>query len=219
MATNLRDNSELLADERPFARLLDLPGVVEHCELRSRFGFLAFHGGFLEEVTDEIAEEAARRAGASVYVVHQPEVEQLHLPSHLVTAEQSESLAAFMAHVDTGVAVHGYGREGLWASVLVGGRNRILAEQVAVQILRRLRHYEVVTDLDAIPRPLRGLHPDNPVNRLRNGGVQLELPPRVRGRSPLWSGHTGPHRVPHLEALIAALAAVATTWEQRTSPA
>ena len=27
---------------------------------------------------------------------------------------------------------------------------------------------------------MRGIHPDNPVNRAREGGVQIELPPRVR---------------------------------------
>ena len=47
-----------------------------------------------------------------------------------------------------------------------------------------LPDYDVVLDLEAIPRELRGLHPDNPVNIPRLGGVQLELPPRVRGLGP-----------------------------------
>jgi phage replication-related protein YjqB (UPF0714/DUF867 family) len=33
---------------------------------------------------------------------------------------------------------------------------------------------------------MRGLHPTNPVNLCRHGGVQLELPPAVRGASGRW---------------------------------
>ena len=36
----------------PFRQLLDTHGVQEVCELRSRVGFMAYHGGSLEEVTD-----------------------------------------------------------------------------------------------------------------------------------------------------------------------
>ena len=38
-----------------FAELLAMPGVEEQLELRSRFGFMAYHGGALEEMTDVIA--------------------------------------------------------------------------------------------------------------------------------------------------------------------
>ena len=56
------------------------------------------------------------------------------------------------------------------------------------------------------PVDLRGLHPDNPVNRTRAGGVQLELPPRVRGHSPVWADWAGPGPVPPMAALIETLA-------------
>ena len=48
----------------------------------------------------------------------------------------------------------------------------------------------------AIPRELRGLHPDNPVNVPPDGGVQLELPPRVRGLGPRWADWAGDGFVP-----------------------
>ena len=38
-----------------FAELLALPGVIEECELRGRLGFMAYHGGGLEETTDIVA--------------------------------------------------------------------------------------------------------------------------------------------------------------------
>jgi phage replication-related protein YjqB (UPF0714/DUF867 family) len=40
--------------------------------------------------------------------------------------------------------------------------------------------YVWIDDMDRIPSHLRGVHGDNPVNRVRGGGVQIELPPRVR---------------------------------------
>jgi phage replication-related protein YjqB (UPF0714/DUF867 family) len=66
--------------------------------------------------------------------------------------------------------------------------------------------------MDAIPKELRGLHAANPVNLPRQQGVQIELPPRVRGSSALWADWEGPGRVPHTQQLIDGLAAAATTW-------
>jgi len=167
-----------------FAELLACPGVVEESVLASPFGVMAFHGGSLEEGTDAIARHVADAAGASLYVVALPAELQWHVPSRLVTADESPELAAFLDHVDTVVALHGYGRAGMWTSLLLGGVDRELATRVGTHVRAALPHYEVVTELDRIPAELRGLHPDNPVNRARGGGVQLELPPRIRGMSP-----------------------------------
>ncbi len=202
----------LLESDRPFAALLDQPGVSEVLHLRSTFGFMAFHGGWLEEVTDDIAMAAAERSGASVYAVLQGPDDQWHIPSHLVNPEESPALAAFLDHVDVAVAIHGFGRPDLLRSVLLGGRNRDLAEHVAIHLIGHLPHYEVVHRLEDMPTRLRGQHPNNPVNLATGGGVQVELPPRIRGKSPLWTGYRGPGRVPHHEALINGLAAAARSW-------
>jgi len=50
------------------------PEVSEVSRLRSRFGFLAIHGGGLEQMTDLIAERAAEEAEASVYLLRHPTV-------------------------------------------------------------------------------------------------------------------------------------------------
>ncbi len=210
---------ELLRHDRPFEALLGQPGVSEVLELRSRFGFMAVHGGWLEEVTDDVAMEAARRSGASVYAVLQGPDDQWHIPSHLVRPEESPSLAAFLDHVDVVVAIHGFGRPDLLRSVLLGGRNRRLAEHVAVHLIGHIPHYEVLHRLEEMPKALRGQHPRNPVNLARGGGVQIELPPRIRGKSPMWTGFRGPGRVPHHEALIAGLSAAATAWKHDDSVA
>ena len=70
----------------------------------------------------------------------------------------------------------------------------------------------MVTELEAMPKELRGLHVTNPVNLARQQGVQIELPPRVRGSSPIWKDWKGPGLVPHTTALIDALTAAATSW-------
>ena len=153
-----------------FAALLAQPGVEEVSELRGRVGFMAYHGGALEAMTDVIARRAAARADASCYSVIQPTGMREHLPSIKVSPDESAELAAFVERETSS------------------------------------------TDIDSIPRQLRGLHPANPVNLPRDGGVQIELPPRVRGSSPLWWDWEGPGLTPHTESLIDALAVAATSW-------
>lgn len=193
------------------ARLLAHPGVEEVCELRSRFGFMAYHGGSLEETTDVIAAAAAERAGASYYGVLQPPDLQWHIPSTRISPDDSPTLAAFLEHVEVVVTVHGYGRPGMFTSLLLGGQHRPLADHLGHHLRAHLPAYDVVTDLERIPVELRGLHHRNPVNLPPGRGVQLELPPRVRGSSPLWwdweHGLT-----PHTRSLIEALADAATTF-------
>ena len=190
--------------------LLREPGVTEVSRLRSRFGFLAIHGGGLEQMTDVIAERAAEAAGASVYVLRHPDRYPHHLPSALFDPAESPRLAEFLDHVDVAVSLHGYGRIGRGTQLLAGGRNRALAAHLARHI--QLPGYQVVTDLDDIPPELRGLHPRNPVNRVRDGGAQLELSVRVRGlspRSPL-PGDDG--LSPVTSALVRGLADAARCW-------
>jgi phage replication-related protein YjqB (UPF0714/DUF867 family) len=195
-----------------FATLLAQPGVEEVTELRGAVGFMAYHGGALEAMTDVIARRAAERAGASCYSVIQPPGMREHLPSIKVDPQQSDQLAAFVDHVEVVITVHGYGRRGLFGSLLLGGGNRAFAEHVGAALRRTLPAYDIRTDLDSIPQQLRGLHPANPVNLPRDGGVQIELPPRVRGSSPLWWDWEGPGLTPHTESLVDGLVDAATTW-------
>jgi phage replication-related protein YjqB (UPF0714/DUF867 family) len=195
------------------SELLAYDNVSEECELRSSFGFMAFHGGELEEMTDIIASRAAERAGASYYGIQLPDNLEWHIPSHKVTADQSPQLASFLSHVNIVVTVHGFGRTGFFTSLLLGGRNRKLASHLGSSLRDHLPAYTIIDDIEGIPDNLRGLHQDNPVNVVEHSGVQLELPPRVRGSSPLWWDWEGPGLTPHTERLIDALVHCATTWE------
>lgn len=105
----------------------------------------------------------------------------------------------------------------MFTTILLGGSNRALAHRLAEELRARLDGYEVRDDLASIPEELRGLHPDNPVNRCRLGGVQVELPPRPRGLGPYWERpdadppHPGGLR-PHTESLVQALAATCASF-------
>jgi phage replication-related protein YjqB (UPF0714/DUF867 family)/gamma-glutamylcyclotransferase (GGCT)/AIG2-like uncharacterized protein YtfP len=195
-----RTLSELLAD----------PDVTESSALRSTFGFLAIHGGGLERMTDVIAERAAAAADASVYVVRHPRGYPNHLSSSAFRAEESALLAEFLGHVDVVVSLHGYGRMNRSTQLLVGGRNRELAAHVARHVV--VPGYQVITDVEQIPRELRGMHALNPVNQPRGGGAQIELSPRVRGISPR-SGMVGDDGLTSATAqLVDGLVAAAKSW-------
>jgi phage replication-related protein YjqB (UPF0714/DUF867 family) len=100
----------------------------------------------------------------------------------------------------------------MWTTLLLGGQNRELAEHVAAHLRPLLPDYTMETRVDAMPKELRGMHHLNPVNLPRHQGVQIELPPRVRGRSPIWRDWKGPGWTPHTEALIGGLADAAAAW-------
>jgi phage replication-related protein YjqB (UPF0714/DUF867 family) len=101
----------------------------------------------------------------------------------------------------------------MWTTLLLGGRNRDLATHVGACLRDAMPGYEVVDDLDAIPRDLRGVHRANPVNLPRSAGVQLELPPRTRSRTvPMWRDLPDTQPVPHQVDLVAGLVAAVRSW-------
>ena len=200
-----------------FAELLRVPGVAEELSLRGPLGFCAYHGGNLERRTDVIAREAAQRSGASYYGVVQPPDLCHHIPSTKVDPDSSPMFRSFLDHCSVVVTVHGYGRRGYFTSLLCGGRNRQLAGHVAEHLRAALPGHEAIDDLDLIPRGLRGTHGRNPCNLAIDGGMQLEIPPRVRGLTPgalhWYRSANGRDRFPLLEDLINGLAAAARSWD------
>lgn len=201
--------------------LLARPEVTEVCQLRGTFGLMAFHGGNLERTTDVIAREVADRTDASLYAVIQAPPLREHVPSTAFDPAHSEPLAEFLDHVDTVVAVHGYGREERFWDILLGGRNRDLAGHLALHLRSHLPDdFGIIDDVDAIPTGLRGQHPENPVNRPVNTGVQLELPPTSRWNreEKNWSDHDGTGRAPQVDLVIEALVVGIGSWNGRAAP-
>jgi phage replication-related protein YjqB (UPF0714/DUF867 family) len=179
-----------------------LPGVEEECVLRSGVGFMALHGGSQDRGTDQLARRAAERSGASYYAIVQPSGLRVHLTSRLHDPGQSEQFQQFLRHVQIAISVHGFGRDGfsLWIDpgrgpviepygpavrgtqtgplrgIIVGGRNADLLD-----VARRLFHHRFAGYHVADERVRLGFHPDNPVNLPSAHGVQIELPPGLRG--------------------------------------
>lgn len=176
---------------------------------------MAYHGGNLEVGTDRIADTVAERTGASAYVICQPPSLRWHIPSVRFRPEESPKLRAFLDHIEVCLTLHGYGRRGRFTTVLLGGRNRDLAAHVAGSLRRRIPQYEVVDRMEDIPAELRGLHAANPVNLPPHAGVQIELPPRVRGNGPFWQHWDGDWPVPHTAALIDGLVEALVSWPVR----
>jgi phage replication-related protein YjqB (UPF0714/DUF867 family) len=111
-------------------------------------------------------------------------------------------LRAFLHHVDIAISVHGFGRDGFGLRVdpvgglviepygsplrdgqtgplrgiIVGGRNAELLD-----VARRLLHDRLAGYHVADERVRLGFHPENPVNLPSSHGVQIELPPGLRG--------------------------------------
>ncbi len=182
------------------AELLAVDGVEERLVLRPPtgpyvVGVMALHGG-LEAETAEMAAEVADAAGASLYAVVQPDDHRWHIPSVNYTPTESACLRRFLGTVDVAFSLHGFGRPGLEEAVLLGGSNRMVAGHTAAA-LRRHGARDLVARLRSIPRKLRGMHPLNPVNLTRLGGVQVELGPDAR---------TGAPRDTVVGALVSALA-------------
>ena len=187
--------------------LLETSDAYEELEIRSEVGLMAYHGGTLEKATDAIARETAELCGASYYGLIQTNDDPLHFPSTKLFEYASENLNIFFQHVRVVITIHGYGREHLFHSVLLGGRNRALASHLASFLKMALPDYSFENDLEKIPKELRGLHPKNPVNIPALTGVQVELPPTLRWNREEWgwSDNGGIGRAKHVDDIIVAL--------------
>ena len=188
-------------------RILETSDAYEELEIRSKVGLMAYHGGTLEKATDAIARETAELCGASYYGLIQTNDDPLHFPSTKLFEYASENLNIFFQHVRVVITIHGYGREHLFHSVLLCGRNRALASHLASFLKMALPDYSFENDLEKIPKELRGLHPKNPVNIPALTGVQVELPPTLRWNREEWgwSDNGGIGRAKHVDDIIVAL--------------
>lgn len=191
------------------------PEVTELCELRGRFGIMAYHGGNLERTTDAVANEVAERTGSSFYGIVQAPPHRHHIASTHFAPAHSSALSDFFEHVEVVITIHGYGRRRHWRHLLLGGRNRALATHLAKHLRDGIpSRYRVLDELEAIPKELRGQHPANPVNLPPRQGVQIELPPTIRWNYKEWgwSDHAGVSRTVGVEKLIDALCAAVSSW-------
>ncbi|HEY6471709.1 MAG TPA: poly-gamma-glutamate hydrolase family protein [Acidimicrobiales bacterium] len=212
------------------AELLALPGVEEICVLRSTVGFLALHGGSQDRGTHEIASQAAEQSGASYYAIVQPPDLRVHLTSRRHDPAQSTNFSAFLDHVGIAISVHGFGRDSLTLTVdlardvfiepygparrgrqtaplqgiILGGLNPALLDAARTVLSDRFPGFRVGGEQIRL-----GFHPENPVNLPVAHGVQIELPPVLRGIGEFGESLT-PSRDGVVPQVIAALVELAT---------
>ncbi|WP_405554557.1 poly-gamma-glutamate hydrolase family protein [Streptomyces sp. NBC_01171] len=144
-------------------------------------GLLALHGG-VEGGTAELAREVATRTGATLLTFTQPLGPPTHIPSTRMSP--CTPLTTFLTHTTLTISLHGHNRRSTPRTIYVGGSNRPAARVLATALSHWAPAFVPITTLSEIPNPLRGLHPDNPVNQTRDGGVQLELPVQARTTHP-----------------------------------
>jgi phage replication-related protein YjqB (UPF0714/DUF867 family) len=205
--------------------LLAIPGVKEECVLRSPVGFMALHGGSQDRGTDAIARRVAEECGASLYAIVQPPELRLHLTSHRHDPDQSTVFRGFLDHIRIAISIHGFGRDtfSLWTDptrglivepygppdrgaqtgpltgVIVGGLNPELVQRARTLFSEHCPGFHVADE-----RVRLGFHPKNPVNLPSEHGVQLELPPGLRGIGP-YGEHLTPDAASVPEGLFSAL--------------
>ncbi|MFF3914002.1 poly-gamma-glutamate hydrolase family protein [Streptomyces sp. NPDC001852] len=139
-------------------------------------GLLALHGSN-EGGTAELARTVAHRCGATSLVFTQPGVRRpVHIPSPRMAVDHCALLREFLERVALTVSLHGHMRPEAPHTVYLGGGNRDAARVLAEALAAGIPQFPAVTDLMEIPADLRGVHPRNPVNLTRLGGVQVELP-------------------------------------------
>jgi phage replication-related protein YjqB (UPF0714/DUF867 family) len=215
------------------AELLALPGVEEVCELRSDVGFMALHGGSQDRGTHEIASRAAEQSGASYYAIVQPSDLRVHLTSRRHDPSQSQQMSAFLQHVEIAISVHGFGRDtfevgvdaegglviepygpalrgrqtGPLRGIIVGGLNGALVDAACQLLGDRFSDYHAGSE-----RVRLGFHPDNPVNLPSAHGVQIELPPALRG-----IGDLGEHLVPSQDGIVTEVVAALVELADRAA--
>jgi phage replication-related protein YjqB (UPF0714/DUF867 family) len=215
------------------AELLALPGVEETCVLRSAVGFMALHGGSQDRGTNEIASRAAEQSGASYYAIVQPSNLRVHLTSRRHDPGQSQKMCAFLRHVETAISVHGFGRDsfnfylgpgsgpviepygpalrgrqtGPLRGIIVGGLNAALLDAACRILHERLPGYHAGSE-----RVRLGFHPRNPVNLPSSHGVQIELPPALRG-----IGDLGEDLVPSEDGIVTDVVAALVELAERAT--
>jgi phage replication-related protein YjqB (UPF0714/DUF867 family) len=163
---------------------------------------MALHGGSQDRGTHEIASQAAERAGASYYAIIQPSDLRVHLTSRAHDPDHSAQMRDFLKHVNVAISVHGFGRDGFnlfvapargiviepygpafrgsqtgpLRGIIVGGQNAQLLDAARRLLHGRFSGYRVADE-----RIRLGFHSENPVNLPLAQGVQIELPPGLRG--------------------------------------
>ncbi len=156
-------------------------GFVEYARFAGGVAVLAVHGGGIEPGTEELAEYAAAETGCSLYVFSgrlEKGNSRLRRMSRSLFREEDSLRSRVIGQANAVISIHGHGRDA--NEIYAVGASEVLKGMFVELMAQRLPAFPVVTDPAKIPKGLAGLHPDNVVNLPAGGGLQLELPARLR---------------------------------------
>jgi phage replication-related protein YjqB (UPF0714/DUF867 family) len=170
--------------EPAFQNVLSDPAVREVYLPGGPVGIFAPHGGGIEPGTEEIARAVAQATGATLYVLSakRPTANAaLHVTCTKMKPGVSQKLDAALKACRVAIGIHGHGRTKDGGAIYVSG---LAAEAVKLcsESLRNALgdHWAVIDDAGEIPADLAGVDKQNFINRVKDGGVQIELPRALR---------------------------------------
>jgi phage replication-related protein YjqB (UPF0714/DUF867 family) len=150
-------------------------------ETDSRILVMAFHGGLIEPGTSELAEAIAKDdfdyygfLGFKNAELHEESFTAADL--HLTSARFDEP--RLMKKTETAsfcVGIHGFGGEE--ADFCVGGSNASERQRLVKELSAR---FPDLRSCELCCPPFNGVSRKNPVNKCRDGGLQVEMSPRIR---------------------------------------
>ena len=143
----------------------------------TKIAVLAYHAK-TEAGTAEIAEAVHEKSPSSMYVFKGNRV-----ASTKVTHTHSDKLKSLVKEAETAVSVHGYkNKKGVDNNVIyVSGQHGKLSSKIAKELQKNFGdNYHIETNPDYIPKHLQGKSDYNIVNKFEKGGVQIELPEKLR---------------------------------------
>lgn len=147
----------------------------------SRVLVMAFHGGLIEPGTTELGTLIAGDS-FDFYSFSGKKNAELHEDSltaadlHLTAAHFDEpKLMGLVAAAEFCVGLHGFG--GAEADFCVGGANEKERKRLVATLAKR---FPDLRSCELCCPPYNGVAAKNPVNKCLNGGVQVEMSPKVR---------------------------------------
>jgi phage replication-related protein YjqB (UPF0714/DUF867 family) len=166
MADVYHSVEELLSCERDFV------AIDNWVADRSRIAVLAPHAGQIEPLTGELARAVAGSDHRCYVFAGNAPADNVRL--HVTSTRFDEPALRTVLHgARTALSIHGVaGDED--AITLIGGVNRILVDAITKSL--EAAGFAVM----AAPHGLAGIDPRNVVNRVPEGGVQLEITRRQR---------------------------------------
>lgn len=156
---------------------------IKYKERLSKILVSAFHGGFVEPGSTELADEITKDK-YDYYTFKALKPGEVHEPSltsstlHITSTRFDEpKMMSMIKDKDFCLSLHGFG--GKEADFCVGGANAEKRKELVAHLAKAFPHLK---SCELCCPPFNGTSSKNPINKCQNQGVQVEMSPSVRKR-------------------------------------